>query len=171
MRLSTNLKDVFNTVYEEIGLLENSITSEQQQADSDIESERATCTSSIETLELVEASAQNQYDTDKDAREQLENEAAKAESDKADLEERYQRNLNRIDELSTQRCDDAMLFVRDLMSHKEALELLKLLQGELVAYFAEPSNESLISIMTKVELLQAYSKIFKGKEDVLAQVR
>jgi len=48
------------------------------------------------------------------------------------------------------------------MSHREALGLLELLQGELVTYFAQPENATFISIMTKVELLEAYSKTFKG---------
>lgn len=64
-----------------------------------------------------------------------------------------------------------MLFVKDLMSHKEALELLQLLQGELVDYFAQGETASMISIMSKVDLLEVYTSTFKGDSSALAQIK
>lgn len=130
-----------------------------------------TCTTTISDLEGVEANAKAQADADTTAREALENEAANRENEIAALEERYQRNLNRTDELSSQRCTDAMLFVQDLMSHKESLELLEILQEELIDYFAQPDTTGFLSIMTKVDLLETYSAIFKEDASALAQIK
>ena len=169
--MSTNMKDIFQTVYKEIELLEQSIISEQATADADAAAMQESCTTTIADLEGVEANAKAQTEADTAAREGLENDAANRQAEIAALEERYERNQNRTDSLSNQRCTDAMLFVQDLMSHKESLELLEILQQELVAYFASPDTVGLLSIMTKVELLETYTGIFKEDANALAQIK
>ena len=171
LKMSTNMKDIFQTVYKEIELLEQSIIDEQNTADADALAMQESCTTTIGDLEGIEANAKAQADADTQARENLENEAANRANEIAALEERYQRNQNRTDELSSQRCTDAMLFVKDLMSHKESLELLEILQQELVNYFAQPDSVALLSIMTKVDLLETYSAVFKEDASALAQIK
>ena len=171
LKLSTNMKDVFQTVYREIELLEQSIMDEQTQADADIADVQATCATTIGDLEGIENNAKTQYEEDKAATEALEAEDAQVKADIVALQERYDRNLNRMTELEAQRCEDAMLFVKDLMSHKESLELLELLQQELIDYFAQPDQVGFLSIMTKVELLETYSQVFKENTNALAQIK
>lgn len=109
---------------------------EQSQADARNTYEEAECASTIQALELALAQADQEWTEAKNHLKFVQDELQTTRDHIADLTQRYERNLKRLDELSEQRCSDNAKFVQSLRQHKEALAALEILRADLVNYFA-----------------------------------
>jgi chromosome segregation ATPase len=67
----------------------------------------------------------------------LNNEKSEAEKDKATREQRLVANDKLLFDFKKQRCDNNLLFVKQLREHMEAIDILTLLRGDINDYFAQ----------------------------------
>jgi len=65
-----------------------------------------------------------------------------ARKDRATRVQRIKTNLALLKKFKKQRCDNNLLFVKQLREHMQAVEVMKLLRGDIVAYFnAKPKGQ------------------------------
>jgi hypothetical protein len=116
--------------------LKNSNVKDQQQADVREKNERAWCTRQI--TKAVKLLARRQHDVDSlEAHIQyLVKTRVQARKDRATRVQRIKNNLALLAKFKKQRCDNNLLFVKQLREHMQAVAVMKLLRGDIVAYFA-----------------------------------
>ena len=122
--------------------LKNSNVNDQKQADVREKNERAWCTRQI--ARAVKLLARRQHDVDSlEAHIQyLVKTRAEARKDRATRVQRIKNNLALLAKFKKQRCDNNLLFVKQLREHMQAVAVMKLLRGDIVAYFnAKPKGQ------------------------------
>lgn len=65
----------------------------------------------------------------------LNNEKTESEKDRKTRQDRIVANKALLEKFKSQRCDNNLLFVKNLREHMEAIEILTLLRGDIVSYF------------------------------------
>jgi hypothetical protein len=109
---------------------------EQSQADARNVAEEAECASTIAALQQSLEQATQEWTEAKNHLKFVQDELKTTRDHIADLSQRYDRNLKRLEELSEHRCSQNAQFVQSLRQHKEALAALEILRAELANYFA-----------------------------------
>jgi len=112
------------------------IVDEQKDADVRNEKDVAECTEKIAAAEKLVQDRQNDVDSLKSHIDFLENEKKEHEKDVQTREERLIANAQLLENFKKQRCDNNLLFVKELREHMEAVDVLNLLKGDLNDYFA-----------------------------------
>ena len=65
----------------------------------------------------------------------LENEKKEHETDQADREKRINDNVELLKKFKAERCENNLLFIKNLREHMESVDIMKLLRIEIVNYF------------------------------------
>jgi len=65
----------------------------------------------------------------------LENEKKERETDQADREKRINDNNDLLKKFKSERCENNLLFIKNLREHLESIDLMKILRGEVDNYF------------------------------------
>jgi len=126
------------------GLLVNfkaSINQEQKDADVRNQADVKMCT--IKIQEAVELVARRQRDVDELKKHItfLRHEKKEAEHDRKTRQDRLVANQKMLETFKKERCDNNLLFVKQLREHMEAIDILTLLKNDINAYFASKKSK------------------------------
>jgi hypothetical protein len=109
----------------------------QEQHDADVRNEKDTKECKIKIAEAVALVASRQRDVDelKKHIQWLENEKAEHIKDKKTREDRLVANKKMLENFKKERCDNNLLFVKQLREHMEAIDIMTLLRKDINDYF------------------------------------
>jgi len=111
------------------------IVDEQKDADIRNDKDVRECTDKIAAAEKLVQERQNDVDSLVAHIDYLENEKKEHEKDVQTREERLIANSALLENFKKQRCDNNLLFVKELREHMEAVDVLTLLKNDLNEYF------------------------------------
>jgi len=130
-------QNTFSQVKNLINNLTNDIVNEQKNADVRNEKDKAKCAKDIQdAIDKVNSRQKDVDDLDKHIK-WLEHEKAENEKDLATRKERVAANEKMLVDFKKQRCDNNLLFVKQLREHMEAIDLLELLRKDINEYFQQ----------------------------------
>jgi hypothetical protein len=137
-----NAQKAFDQVRALLGNLRKSNEDDQAKADIREKNERAWCNKEI--AKAVQLLARRQKDVD-DLKAHIKwiiQTRAEARKDRAKRVQRIKANDALLEKFKKQRCDNNLLFVKQLREHMQAVAVLKLLRGDVIAYFnAKPKGQ------------------------------
>jgi hypothetical protein len=131
-----NAQKAFDQVRALMRNLRNSNADDQAKADVREKAERAWCTKEIGLATKLLARRQHDVDSLEAHIKWLVNTRAEARKDRASRIARIKSNLALLEKFKKQRCENNLLFVKQLREHMQAVAIMKLLRGDIVAYFA-----------------------------------
>jgi hypothetical protein len=114
----------------------NGITKEQSDADTRHEKDTKWCTAEIQKATELVASRQKDVDDLEDHIEYLKKTKIENEKDKKTREDRIVSNKKLLEDFKKQRCDNNLVFVKQLREHMEGIDVMKLLKKDIIEYFA-----------------------------------
>jgi hypothetical protein len=126
------------------GLLTNFKASiNQEQKDADVRHQADTKMCNIKIQEAVELVARRQKDVDelKKHIKFLKHEKKENEHDKKTRQDRLVANKKMLETFKKERCDNNLLFVKQLREHMEAIDILTLLRKDINEYFANRKSK------------------------------
>lgn len=119
----------------------------KEQHDGDVRNEKdtAVCTKIVaEATAKVNSRQKDVDDLDKHIK-WLENEKVESEKDKKTREDRLVANDKLLSDFKKQRCDNNLLFVKQLREHMEAIDVLSLLRGDINDYFKNKKEDGKVN--------------------------
>jgi chromosome segregation ATPase len=115
---------------------------DQQQANVREAAERAWCTKEIDAATKLLASRQHDVDSLEAHINWIIKTRDEARKDRKTRQERIKANNALLAKFKSQRCDNNLLFVKQLREHMQGVQVLTLLRGDIVAYFnKKPSGQ------------------------------
>jgi uncharacterized protein (DUF3084 family) len=157
-------QDAFAKIKTALYNFRDSINSEQQAADVRHKKEVAWCTKSItnaqntltqRTKDVNDIAAHIKY---------LQNEIAQTTNDKKSRESRIKQNLLTLDRFKKERCENNLNYIKSLREHKESIDILKLLRGDLVQYFdtwlKNPTAAAKLAAGSFIEKMSRFAHLF-----------
>jgi len=130
-------QNAFSQVKNLINNLTKDIVDEQKNADVRNEKDTKKCSKDIqEAIDKVNSRQKDVEDLEKHIK-WLEHEKSENEKDLATRKERVAANEKMLAEFKKQRCDNNLLFVKQLREHMEAVDLLEMLKKDVNEYFAQ----------------------------------
>jgi len=133
---------VFDQVRNLLVNLRKSNVRDQQLADIREKAERAWCKREINNAVRLLARRQHDVDSLEKQIEYLVKTRIEARKDRASRIARIKANDALLAKFKKQRCDNNLLFVKQLKEHMQAIEIMKLLRGDIIAYFnKKPAGE------------------------------
>ncbi len=111
------------------------IVDEQTAADVRNEKDTKWCAAEIQKATELVANRQKDVDALKDHIDYLKKTKIENEKDKKTREERIVSNAKLLEDFKKQRCDNNLVFVKQLREHMEGIDIMKLLRKDLVQYF------------------------------------
>jgi hypothetical protein len=138
-----NAQKAFDQVRALMQNLKNSNVKDQQLADVREKNERTWCAKEITKATRLLARRQHDVDSLKAHIQYLIKTRVQARKDRATRVQRIKNNLALLAKFKKQRCDNNLLFVKQLREHMQAVNVMTLLRGDIVAYFdAKPKGQS-----------------------------
>lgn len=138
-----NAQKAFDHVKSLLVNFKANIQQEQHAADVRNEKDKIYCKTKIN--EAVKLVASRQYDVDelKKHIKALKAEKRENEHDKKTRENRLVANKKMLETFKKERCDNNLLFVKQLREHMEAIDIMGLLRKDINEYFANRKNKKL----------------------------
>jgi chromosome segregation ATPase len=131
----TNAQQAFDEVKNLLVNFKADIVTEQSQADIRNEKDEQNCDDQIAAAQAKVASRQADVDDLQKHIDWLNNEQTESETDQHTREDRIVANAKLLADFKQQRCDNNLLFVKQLREHMEAIDVLGYLRGDIVDYF------------------------------------
>jgi hypothetical protein len=131
-----NAQKAFDQVRALLTNLKAGNVKDQELANTRQAAEQAWCKAEIAKAAALLAKRQHDVDSLKKHITYLVETRNEARKDRATRIERIKKNLALLKKFKKQRCDNNLLFVKQLREHMQGVEVLKLLRGDIVAYFA-----------------------------------
>jgi hypothetical protein len=162
LKTSGSLEDVLDLLFE----LQDKNEVEQTQADSRNVTEQQDCDSSIadftqqiadDLSTLTNAQAHQKF---------IEDELDTTRDGIAYNKQQIEDNTAKLDKLKAQRCEENQNFISSLVDYKEALTVVQEIRDEIQN--EEADSEVLLDLSDR---LFGYSHLFRGKANILAQIR
>lgn len=161
--LQTGSKDALDDVMQLLYDLKNLNDKEQRDADNRKLREDAECSSTLAILEANRNSAEDAWNSAKNHLKFLEDELKTTQDHIADLKKRLADNKKLIEDREDQRCEESNAFVRKVIEHNEALEIVELLRVEMKNYFKTGEKGFL-------EIAQSMMQLIPGTSGILAEL-
>lgn len=136
----TSAQKAFDQVKNLLVNFRQDIVHEQHDADVRNEKDTKECTEKIAAAEKKVAERQKDVDDLTKHITWLENEKTESEKDKKSREDRIKANEKLLEDFKKQRCDNNLLFVKQLREHMEAIDIMTLLRGDINDYFAHKGD-------------------------------
>jgi hypothetical protein len=111
------------------------IVKEQTDADARNKKDTEKCSQKIGDAMALVTQREKDVNDLKDHISFLENEKKERETDQADREKRINDNNDLLKKFKSERCENNLLFIKNLREHLESIDLMKLLRGEVDNYF------------------------------------
>lgn len=120
---------------------QNDISKEQHDADIRNDKDVAQCTIDIAAAEGLVASRQKDVDDLSKHIDWLNNEKSEADKDRVARVQRIADNKKMLEDFKKQRCDNNLIFVKQLREHMEAIDIMTLLKTDLNEYFSKKKTQ------------------------------
>lgn len=131
----SNAQKAFDQVRNLIVNLQKSNVADQVQADAREKNERAWCKVEIAKAQALLARRTHDVESLKKHIDYLVNTRTQARKDRKTRVDRIAANHALVAKFKKQRCDNNLLFVKQLKEHMQAIQIMQLLRGDIVAYF------------------------------------
>lgn len=141
----TSAQKAFDQVRNLLTNFRDDIVKEQHDADVRNEKDEKECADKIAAAEKKVADRQKDVDDLKAHIQWLENEKSESEKDKKTREDRIEANAKLLADFKKQRCDNNLLFVKQLREHMEAIDIMTLLRGDINDYFANKKESGKVN--------------------------
>jgi hypothetical protein len=161
--LSTGSKDALADVLQLLYDLKQLNSKEQGDADIRKVKEDAECSSTLATLAANRDSAEEAWNSAKNHLKFVEDELKTTQDHIADLRKRLDDNKKLIEERENLRCEQSNAFVRKILEHYEALEIIELLRAEIKKYFKTGEKGFL-------EIAESMMQLVPGTSEILAEL-
>jgi septal ring factor EnvC (AmiA/AmiB activator) len=137
----TYAQKAFDTVNNLLVNFRGGIVQEQHDADLRNARDEAQCAKDIAAAVAKVAARQHDVDSLKAHIKYLENELTQHKIDLKTREDRLVANANLLASFKKQRCDNNLLFVKELREHMEGIDILGLLRNDINDYFLKKSGK------------------------------
>mmetsp|Transcript_32669 Transcript_32669/g.56775 ORF Transcript_32669/g.56775 Transcript_32669/m.56775 type:complete len:409 (+) Transcript_32669:19-1245(+) len=162
MKAGGSLEDVLDLLYD----LQEKNEDEQTQADARNVTEQQDCDDTI--AEYTQQIADNlvTLNNAQDHQQFVEDELDTTRDGIAYIQKQLEDNAAKLDKLKAQRCEENQSFIQSLVEHKEALTVVQELRDEI-----QNGDGDASLLLEMSDRLFGYAHLFRGKANILAQVR
>jgi peptidoglycan hydrolase CwlO-like protein len=157
-------QDAFAKIKSALYNFRDSINTEQNDADLRHKSEVAWCTKAItyaqrtltqRTKDVNDISAHIKY---------LQNEITQTTNDRNSRQNRIKQNNLTLERFKKERCENNLNYIKSLREHKESIDILKLLRGDLQTYFnnwlKNPTRANKLAASAFIEKMSRFAHLF-----------